>query len=185
MKPDIFLRILLFHMCVMRWCVAAAAALAGSALAEPSATVVISQIYGGGGNSGAPFTHDFVELHNISNNAQNLEGWTLQYAAASGTSWQSAPLSGSIPPGGYFLVQFGGGAAGNPLPAVDLPGPPIAMAAANGKVALVSSSTALNGSAGLPNPAIIDFVGYGTANSFEGTAAAPPGSNTLAVSRGD
>jgi hypothetical protein len=185
MRPDILIRILLFHMCVMRWCVAVVAVLAGSALAEPAAPVVISQIYGGGGNSGAPFTHDFVELHNISNSAQSLEGWTLQYAAASGTSWQNAPLSGSIPPGGYFLVQFGGGTAGIPLPAVDLTGPSIAMAAANGKVALVSSSIALTGSTGLPNPAIIDFVGYGTANSFEGTAAAPPGSNTLAVSRGD
>lgn len=27
-----------------------------------SADVVISQVYGGGGNSGAPFTHDFIEL---------------------------------------------------------------------------------------------------------------------------
>jgi hypothetical protein len=29
-----------------------------------STTIVISQVYGGGGNSDAPYTHDFVELFN-------------------------------------------------------------------------------------------------------------------------
>mgnify|MGYP000977711502 FL=1 len=30
-----------------------------------STTIVISQVYGGGGNSGAVYTHDFVELFNL------------------------------------------------------------------------------------------------------------------------
>src|SRR5262249_27494468 len=29
--------------------------------------VVISQVYGGGGNTGATYTHDFIELHNRGN----------------------------------------------------------------------------------------------------------------------
>ena len=29
-----------------------------------NAQVVISQVYGGGGNTGAQYTHDFVELFN-------------------------------------------------------------------------------------------------------------------------
>ena len=29
-----------------------------------STTIVISQVYGGGGNTGAPYTHDFIELFN-------------------------------------------------------------------------------------------------------------------------
>lgn len=29
-----------------------------------SPDLVISQVYGGGGNSGAPYTHDFIELFN-------------------------------------------------------------------------------------------------------------------------
>jgi hypothetical protein len=37
--------------------------LAGSALAA-SPNVVISQVYGGGGNSGSTYTHDFIELYN-------------------------------------------------------------------------------------------------------------------------
>ena len=37
----------------------------GMATAAPAnAAVMISQVYGGGGNSGAPLTNDFVELHN-------------------------------------------------------------------------------------------------------------------------
>ncbi len=46
------------------------ALLAGLALTPPnivqavSANLVISQVYGGGGNTGAQYTHDFVELFN-------------------------------------------------------------------------------------------------------------------------
>ena len=39
--------------------------------------VVISQIYGGGGNSGATLTNDFVELFNRGNQGATVDGWTL------------------------------------------------------------------------------------------------------------
>jgi predicted extracellular nuclease len=70
-------------------------------LAAPAgAQVVISQIYGGGGNTGATFTHDYVELHNRGTTSQSLTGWTVQYASATGSSWNaSTTLSGSIGPG--------------------------------------------------------------------------------------
>jgi uncharacterized protein len=35
-----------------------------SPVAAASPDIVISQVYGGGGNSGAQYTHDFVELFN-------------------------------------------------------------------------------------------------------------------------
>src|SRR5262249_1618034 len=57
----------------------------------------------------------------------------------------------------------------------------IAMAQANGKVALVNGTTALTGAC--PTANVIDFVGYGTANCFEGTAATPAISNTTAALR--
>ena len=93
---------------------AAALSLGCIALATPaSANVMISQIYGGGGNSGAPLTNDFVELHNSGATAVDVTGWSVQYASAAGTSWSGAQLtllSGSIPAGGYYLVQLAAGA---------------------------------------------------------------------------
>jgi uncharacterized protein len=53
--------------------------------ADVGPNVVISQVYGGGGNSGAPFTHDFIELFNRGSAPASLSGWSLQYASATGT----------------------------------------------------------------------------------------------------
>lgn len=150
------------------------------ALAQP---VVINEIYGGGGNSGAVYTHDFVELFNPSASTVDLSGWSVQYAsAASSGSWQVTPLTGTIEPGRHFLVQLAGGANGQALPTPDATGT-TNLAATAGKIALVQSSVALNGSC--PSASlIIDKVGYGsTANCFEGATPAPAPSATLAVRR--
>src|SRR5690349_7655166 len=108
---------------------------------------VISQVYGGGGNSGATFKNDFIELFNPTATPVGLTGSSVQYASASGSSWQVTPLSGTIPPGHYYLVQEAGPTQSNgfvALPAPDAVGT-IAMSATGGKVALVSSTTALTG----------------------------------------
>jgi hypothetical protein len=47
-----------------------------------SPDIVISQVYGGGGNSGAIYTHDFIELFNRGTSSVSLNGWSLQYASA-------------------------------------------------------------------------------------------------------
>lgn len=145
--------------------------------------VVISQIYGGGGNSGATYTHDFIELFNASASSVDLTGWSVQYASATGSSWSVTALSGSIAPGGYYLIQQAAGAGGTtPLPTPDATGS-IALSATAGKVALVNTTTAL--SAACPTgEAIIDFVGFGgAANCFEGSGPAPAPSNTTAIIR--
>ncbi|MEI9999294.1 MAG: DNRLRE domain-containing protein [Verrucomicrobiota bacterium] len=154
---------------------------AGNALAA-STTVMISQVYGGGGNSGATYKNDFIELHNISSTAVNVSTWSVQYAAATGNSWQVTTLSGSIAPGGYYLVQESAGTGGTTsLPAPDASGS-IAMSSTAGKVAVVSSTTALN----VADPTTaVDLVGYGTANGFEGSGAAPTLTNTTSDSRKD
>ena len=145
--------------------------------------IVISQIYGGGGNAGSTFKNDFIEIFNADGATVNLNGWSVQYASAAGTTWQVTALSGSLAPGQYFLIQESQGAGGTTnLPTPNATGN-IAMSATAGKVALVSSTTALSG--GCPvGGAIIDFVGYGTgsggATCFEGTAAAPTLTNTTA-----
>src|SRR5262245_23319357 len=65
-----------------------------AALPSVFAQVVLSQVYGGGGNTGALFRNDFVELFNRGTNEVDLTGWSVQYASAAGVNWQSAPLSG-------------------------------------------------------------------------------------------
>src|SRR4029450_12353334 len=47
---------------------------------RPPSDVVISQIYGGGGNSNATYHNDYVELYNRGGSAVDLTGWSLQYA---------------------------------------------------------------------------------------------------------
>ena len=144
------------------------------------APIVINEVYGGGGNSGADYKNDFIELYNPTNAAVDLTGWSVQYASSTGASWQVTALSGTIEPSGYYLVQEGAGAGGT----VDLPTPDatggIAMSGTNGKVALVSNTTALSGTC----PAgLVDEVGYGSANCFEGAGAAPVLSNTTSDAR--
>ena len=134
--------------------------------------VVISQVYGAGGNSGATYTNDFIELHNMGTTPVVLTGRAVQYGSATGTTWQVTALTGTIPAGGYWLVgESSGGAVGAALPAPDSTGT-IAMAAGAGKVAFTSSATALVGACPTGGT-VLDLVGYGpTANCSE-TLPAP------------
>lgn len=153
----------------------------------PETAVVISQIYGSGGNAGATYTNDFIELFNRGTSAVELSGWSVQYASATGTTWQVSNLSGSLPPGGYYLVRqaagtgCSGGPCGSSLPAPDATGA-TNMAAAAGKVALVSNAAALSGGCPMSDSSVIDFVGYGSAaNCSEGvkTTATQSGTRSL------
>lgn len=154
-----------------------------------SSDIVISQLYGGGGNAGSTFRNDFIELFNRGAAPVSVNGWSVQYASAAGTTWAVTNLTNvTIQPGQYYLVQEAQGAGGTTnLPTPDATGT-IAMSATAGKVALVNNTTALTCGASnncLPNANIIDFVGFGaTAASFEGTGPTPAPSNTTAVLRG-
>jgi len=152
----------------------------------PSADhIVISQVYGGGGNSGAAYQNDFVELFNPGTIPFDLTGWSLQYAAFNGSGWGSnkQPLGGTISPGEYYLIKLGsGGATGLALPAANVEGA-INLSGSTGKVALVSSFQPLSGNCPLADPNLVDFVGYGSTAAtsgfcYEGTTPTPgPGSN--------
>jgi len=148
--------------------------------------VVISQIFGGGGNSGSPLRNDFVEIFNRGSEAMDLSGWSVQYAGATNSSWSLTPLSAFVlAPGKYYLIQeASGGTNGTSLPNVDLVGS-INMAATAGKVALVRSTTPLSGSCPT-DTAIADLVGYGSsASCFRGSAPTLAPSNSNAVLRGN
>src|SRR5262245_39770424 len=159
---------------------ALAASFAGTAHA---AGVVISQVYGGGGNSGAPLHNDFIELFNAGTNAESLNGWSVQYASSAGSTWNNLTLlpDVTLQPGQYFLIQEAAGTGGgDPLPTPDVIGA-INMSGTAGKVALVGAATALSGAC--PTDAtIVDFIGYGNAASCaEGTHTGDPGNTTPAA----
>ncbi len=154
-----------------------------------SPDIVISQVYGGGGNAGANYKNDFIELHNNSASAVSHNGWSVQYASATGTSWAVTNLTNvTLQPGQYYLVQEAAGASAT---AINLPTPDatgtIAMSGTAGKVALVTNQTALTAVCGgtcATNAAVRDYVGFGTtASNFEGAGPTPAPSNTTAVLR--
>ncbi|MEJ8547040.1 lamin tail domain-containing protein [Brevibacillus borstelensis] len=156
--------------------------IAPAAEAAVAEHVVISEIYGAGGNSGALYQHDYVELYNPGGQAVSLNNWSIQYAAADKENWLVTPLSGSISAHSYYLVRLAsGGASGSVLPDADATGG-TNISAARGKVALVSRATALSGNP-VADPAVIDFVGYGTANAFEGASPAPAPSAAKSIVR--
>ncbi len=143
----------------------------GPATACDGPRVVISQVYGGGGDAPGVFTHDFVELKNRTASPITLNGWSLNYASASGASWSGrVALSGVIPAGGYWLVQLGSSGSNNTaLPTPDQSAG-VNISSTNGKLALALGTEVLPD--GCPPAArTIDLLGYGTATCFEGTAA--------------
>ena len=146
--------------------------------------LVISQVYGGGGNANAPYLNDFIEIFNPTTTSQNLSGWSVQYNSASGTgTWSTTALTNfTLQPGQYYLIQeSSGGGIGIALPTANATGA-ISMSGTTGKVALVNLTTALSG-ATPSSSTIVDLVGFGTANFFQGVAAAPAPSNINSISR--
>ena len=158
-------------------------------VSSAQAQVVISQVYGGGGNSGATWKNDFVELLNVGSSAVRVNGWSVQYASSAGSSWSATPIAPGaadvyIQPGHYFLVQEGPGAGGTTaLPTPDASGT-LALSSSAGKVALVNSTTALSGACP-SGGSVIDMVGFGAAScplAING-GTAPTLSNTTAAVR--
>jgi uncharacterized protein len=148
-----------------------------------SADLVVSQVYAGGGNAGATYTNDFVEVFNRGSSSIDVTGWSVQYATSGGSSWSPTTLAGTIAPGRHYLVQLASaGSNGSALPTADATGT-TNLANAGGKVAIVHDTAALSCGSCSSVASVHDFVGYGTANDFEGAAADAP-DNTTALVRG-
>ena len=153
---------------------------ASTAFSQTVNHVVISEVYGGGGNSGSTWKNDFVELYNPSNAPVSVAGWSVQYASAAGVFGNfKTYLSGIIQPKSFFLIQESQGAGGTKdLPTPDAVGI-IAMSATQGKIALVSDTLTVSGPTG---GSVVDFIGYGAANISEGSPT-PALSNTTSAER--
>lgn len=153
--------------------------LAGLTVIAPSASaaspdLVISEAYGGGGNSRATLRSDFVELANRGQADVDLTGWTLRYYSASGTTPQTTTLSGEVSAGGRYLVKQADG-ANTSLPALPTPD-------ATGTVAMSSSGARVE--VVRPDGQVADRLGWGAATTAEG-APADATDNTTSVARTD
>jgi hypothetical protein len=147
--------------------------------------LVISQVFGAGGNAGAPFNADFVELHNPTGSSISLAGTAIQYASAGGSVWSAKALpSVAIPAGGYYLIQtVPNGAVGADFAEDLLLSPQISMSGTAGKVALTPFTTTLSGLC--PSTDVIDIVGFGAAATCaDGTPTANLSATLAAVRAG-
>ena len=153
---------------------------AGSAL-------VISEVYGAGGNAGAVFNADFVELYNPTASALDLSGLAIHYRSAAGGSGGSPyALTGSVPSHSHWLVQMSAvGSNGAALPTPDsVASPAFSMAAAGGQVALQQGTTIISTSGSTVGKAgIVDFVGASGASSFETAATTSAATPTQSLNR--
>lgn len=136
-----------------------------------SGNVRLSRVYTGGSANGA-LIDDFVELRNRGQTPLDLSGWSLQYTSSQGTAWQVIPLSGEIAPDRIFLITSGRLQFGAAVVPPDWAAP-MQFGADAGKLALVQSTRPLVGACPVDSAAMVDFLGYGTANcSLENVAAA-------------
>lgn len=151
-----------------------------------SSGLVISEVYGGAHNTGAVYTHDYVELFNRGSEAVTLDGLSLQYRSATGTAAASftQPLTGTVAPGSHYLVRAAAGTAGTtPLPEPDAT-TALNLSGTTGTVWLARAASAQT----LPTGSVtgrddvVDLVGFGTSNTFEGAVAQAP-SGATSISR--
>ncbi|MFJ6077770.1 ExeM/NucH family extracellular endonuclease [Pseudarthrobacter sp. NPDC092419] len=156
------------------------------ATAAGTSPVVINEAYLSGGSAGAAYKNKFVELYNSSDAPVSLDGWSIQYRSATGTSTPTgvAALAGTIPARGYFLIKASSNSSTSTapeLPAADVTATGFNPSGTTGTLILAKQSTALGGLAtgSVIEPAgVADLLGYGTSNTFETRAATAPASNT-------
>jgi hypothetical protein len=184
-------------------CAFASSAASAQSLDRGSPDLVISQVYTRGGEPGATFRNDFVELFNRGNSNINIADYTLQVLVnappAPGFPGGLVPIdilfvssSGGVvvEPGRHVLYQFGSSGDNGAF----LPVTPDSSGASDfnlpsnaGRVALVKgradTAYAQFGCAVGVDASLADFVSYGAAACVEGTENFPAPSATTAAVR--
>jgi phosphodiesterase/alkaline phosphatase D-like protein/mono/diheme cytochrome c family protein len=173
-----------------------------SAAPGPSG-VRISQVYGGGvywNGSGSPpaagyYQCDYVELFNSSSSPVNIGGWSLQYGSSTGSTFGSStwntvliPSGATVPACGYYLIRgYCSNVGGAALPVtadlvtstVSPPGS-FSTASAAGKFALFSDQvTGRTCATAQSSGKLVDLIGWGGANCYEGANAAASDDNSV------
>ena len=188
-------------------CLAGLAGAARDVSAENSPVspdLVISQVYTRGGESGATYRNDYVEVFNRGSATVNLLDYTLQVlvnappvppgfpGGLTPVSIRFASSGDSVPlePGRYVLYQFGSsGNNGALLPVTpDADNPQLNLPAAAGRVAIIKARQFLHpyaqyGCAVGVDAALADFVSYGAATCAEGAGVLPTPTVTTALLR--
>jgi 5'-nucleotidase len=151
--------------------------------------LVINEVYGGGGNTGATLTNDFIELRNTTDHTVSLGGLSLQYRSAGGTGAAGASNvyalpSVDVPAGRTFLVQSAAGTGGTTaLPSPDATST-LALSGTGGQVYLADQAAPIDpGTGAIANDHVLDFIGWGTTTTSFETARGPATGNTTSVSR--
>ncbi|MFL6334991.1 MAG: DUF4214 domain-containing protein [Pyrinomonadaceae bacterium] len=153
-----------------------------------SPNFVISQVYTRGGEAGASYDRDFIEIFNRGTESADMNNYTLHLSSISGPipASISVKLVSSrgivVQPGHYLLIGLkGDGLGGQPLPTPDfdlsiLPGPvPINLNSTVGLVVLVAPNGSFQGCPSLQSTGVADFVGYGaTSVCYEGPSGPAP-----------
>ncbi|WP_027387905.1 lamin tail domain-containing protein [Chryseobacterium gregarium] len=148
------------------------------------AQIVISEIYGGGGDAGSTLINDYIILKNTGSETVSLRGATLQYADSNGIFTQYHTLPDiALSSGQSYLIQEGSGGGGiSNLPAPDFMAGNILtfdgsqnssagldLNMASGKIVLADNALQVTNA---DDPNVIDLVNYGTSVQFAGTNAA-------------
>ena len=165
------------------------------AQAEADPNIRISQVYTRGGEAGAAFQNDYVELFNRGQTNVDVSGWSLNIANFAGTppniqiSFSNIKFFSSpsliMSPGGHLLIKFGGnGSNGQPINTSDINLNPFPLSDVGGQIVLLPKDQTLPFQYCPAAPdltgTVVDYVGYGTAICFEGTVApAPPPDQAL------
>jgi hypothetical protein len=139
---------------------------------------VISRVQTAG--DGGSRRRRFIRLYNPTPAAVPLSGLSIQYKAATGTTYSAFALpSASIPSHGWYLIAR---SAYNGSPAANATHTAFLMAAAGGNVFLVNGTTALPSASCSASPSIVDKVAYGTGRCPETTVVTPaPAANNSIV----
>ena len=126
----------------------------GQILAAPANHIVISEIQTA---SASDASQEFVELYNPTSSSNSLEGWVLEYASSSGTTWtKKSTLAGTIPAYGFYLIATTGYLGADATMNSGLAG-------SGGHVRIKNT-----------NGTVIDLVGWGTAAHAEAAPVAAP-----------
>ena len=128
--------------------------------APDNSNVVINEVYGGGGNKGAAFDKDFVELYNPTDQPIDVTGWTIEQRATNGNTGNTHTLTGVVPAKSTFLITSTPGSNGDAITGAD---DTTAKFNFSGKGAIAVLLDANNNE--------VDLVGWGGASRAEGTSA--------------
>jgi hypothetical protein len=151
--------------------------------------VIITEVYGGGGNSGATIKNDYIEIFNTTENPVDISGWSIQYYTATGTSATITviPTGSVIPAKSHFLIQQAAGTGGT----LNLYEPNvianIAMAGTSGKVVLFTTNSAQTLTADISsvtgNIHFKDYLPYGNTSTPVWGSSMAATTNTASASR--